>query len=185
MNEIRFYKEFGPLGYLATYSSHGFMKDGIYWKTSEHYYQAQKFSDSSVRQLIINAPTPKEASNIGRNRMYTLREDWELVKQRIMFDAVYYKFKQNEQILKKLLETGEKFGWSVKIETQGSGGVEFALTDEDINAADCVLIASDVAVSGTERFKGKPMVKVPVATAIKSPEHLLRKIEEKLGAMKK
>ena len=63
----------------------------------------------------------------------------------------------------KLLETGEKFGWSVKIETQGSGGVE----------------------SGTERFKGKPMVKVPVATAIKSPEHLLRKIEEKLGAMKK
>ena len=75
--------------------------------------------------------------------------------------------------------------WSVKIETQGSGGVEFALTDEDINAADCVLIASDVAVSGTERFKGKPMVKVPVATAIKSPEHLLRKIEEKLGAMKK
>ena len=30
----------------------------------------------------------------------------------------------------KLLETGEKFGWSVKIETQGSGGVEFALTDE-------------------------------------------------------
>ena len=35
----------------------------------------------------------------------------------------------------KLLETGEKFGWSVKIETQGSGGVEFALTDEDINAA--------------------------------------------------
>ena len=75
----------------------------------------------------------------------------------------------------KLLETGEKFGWSVKIETQGSGGVEFALTDEDINAADCVLIASDVAVSGTERFKG----------AIKSPEHLLRKIEEKLGAMKK
>ena len=33
----------------------------------------------------------------------------------------------------KLLETGEKFGWSVKIETQGSGGVEFALTDEDIN----------------------------------------------------
>mgnify|MGYP000702595531 CR=1 FL=1 len=93
----------------------------------------------------------------------------------------------------KLLETGEKFGWSVKIETQGSGGVEFALTDEDINAADCVLIASDVAViaistariTGTERFKGKPMVKVPVATAIKSPEHLLRKIEEKLGALKK
>ena len=30
----------------------------------------------------------------------------------------------------KLLETGKKLGWSVKIETQGSGGIEFALTDQ-------------------------------------------------------
>lgn len=109
MNEIRFYKEFGPLGYLATYSNHGFYKDNIYWKTSEHYYQAQKFSDPAARQLIIDAPTPKEASNIGRNRMYQLREDWELIKQQVMFEAVYFKFKQNEQILKKLLETGDAY----------------------------------------------------------------------------
>ena len=65
MNEIRFYKEFGDLGYLATYSNHGFYKENIYWKTSEHYYQAHKFLDLAVRQLIINASTPKEASNIG------------------------------------------------------------------------------------------------------------------------
>ena len=32
----------------------------------------------------------------------------------------------------KLLETGKKLGWSVKIETQGSGGIEFALTDQAI-----------------------------------------------------
>ena len=47
-----------------------------------------------------------------------------------------------------------------KNETQGSGGVEFALTDEDINAADCI-IASDVAVSGTERFKGNQWLALP------------------------
>mgnify|MGYP004616276453 CR=1 FL=1 len=82
------------------------------------------------------------------------------------------------------VETGKKLGWSVKIETQGSGGIEFALTDQDIQEADCVLLATDVAVSGTERFKGKPVVKVPVSTAIKSPEHLLKKIEEKLSAKK-
>ncbi len=109
MNEIRFYKEYGELGYLATYSNHGFYKDNIYWKTSEHYYQAQKFSDSNVKKLIIDALTPKDASNIGRNRSYHLREDWELVKQQVMFEAVYYKFKQNEQILNKLLETGDAY----------------------------------------------------------------------------
>lgn len=80
----------------------------------------------------------------------------------------------------KLIETGKKLGWDVKIETQGSGGVEFALTDEDIKAADAVLLATDVAVSGTDRFAGKPVIKVPVSVAIKSPEKLLKKIEEKL-----
>lgn len=109
MSEIRFYKEFGPLGYLATYSNHGFYKDGVYWKTSEHYYQAQKFEDENVRKMIINAPTPKEASNIGRSREFRIKDNWAQIKQAVMFDAVYYKFKQNPDILKLLLETGDAY----------------------------------------------------------------------------
>lgn len=107
MKTIRFYKEFGEYGYLATYSNHGFFKDGIYWKTSEHYYQAQKFFEPEVKRKIAKAETPKIASNIGRDRSLKLREDWETIKQDIMFDAVYYKFKQNDNILQKLLETGD------------------------------------------------------------------------------
>lgn len=80
----------------------------------------------------------------------------------------------------KLLDAGNKLGYEVKIETQGSGGIEYELTTRDIEEADCVLLATDVAVSGTERFKGKPLVKVPISTAIKSPEGLLKKIEEKI-----
>lgn len=80
----------------------------------------------------------------------------------------------------KLIDAGNKLGIDVKIETQGSGGVEFALCDQDILEADCVLLATDVAIAGTNRFKGKPIVKVPVSTAIKSPEHLLKQIQEKL-----
>ena len=38
-----------------------------------------------------------------------MREDWELIKQQVMFESVYFKFKQNEQILKKLLETGDAY----------------------------------------------------------------------------
>ena len=65
---IKFYKEFGELGYLATYSNHGFYKNDVFYKTSEHYYQSKKFDDPIVVQKIIDAPTPKEASNIGRDR---------------------------------------------------------------------------------------------------------------------
>lgn len=106
MKEIRFYKEFGEYGYLATYSNYGFFKDGVFWKTSEHYYQAQKFMDSDTKIRIQNAETPKIASIIGRDRKLNLRSDWEEVKQDVMFDAVYYKFKQNKDILQKLLDTG-------------------------------------------------------------------------------
>lgn len=106
MKEIRFYKEFGEYGYLATYSNYGFFKDGVFWKTSEHYYQAQKFMDSDTKIRIQNAETPKIASTIGRDRKLNLRSDWEEVKQDVMFDAVYYKFKQNKDILQKLLGTG-------------------------------------------------------------------------------
>ncbi len=106
MKTIRFYKEFGEYGYLATYSNHGFFKDGIYWKTSEHYYQAQKFVEPEVKLKIANAKTPKIASTIGRDRNLNLRSDWEEIKQNIMYDAVYFKFKQNKDILRKLLDTG-------------------------------------------------------------------------------
>lgn len=81
----------------------------------------------------------------------------------------------------KLLEAGKKLNIEIKIETQGSGGVEYQLTNNDILNADCVLLATDVAVAGTDRFKNKPVVKVPISTAIKSPEGLLKKIIEKIN----
>ena len=105
---IMFYKEFGELGYLATYSNHSFVVDGILYKTSEHYYQSKKFLDEETINKVINANTPKEASTIGRDRNNKKREDWKNIKQDIMFDAVYYKFKQNPDKKKKLLETGNE-----------------------------------------------------------------------------
>lgn len=85
----------------------------------------------------------------------------------------------------KLLAAGSKMGVNVKIETQGSGGVEFHLTDEDIKNADVVIIASDVVVSGKDRFKGIPMVEVPVSVALKTPESLLTKVQTMLNSRKK
>ena len=50
---IEFYKEFGELGYLANYSNHGFTKDGVFYKTVEHYYQSEKFDDPEIKNKII------------------------------------------------------------------------------------------------------------------------------------
>lgn len=105
---IRFYKEFGELGYLASYSDYGFFKDGVFWKTVEHYYQAHKFENREVVEMIINAETPKIASKIGRNRSYAIKENWEEIKVDIMFDAVLAKFVFHPDLAKKLMDTGNE-----------------------------------------------------------------------------
>ena len=105
---IEFYKEFGPLGYLASYSNHGFYKDNIYYKTVEHYYQANKFSDINIKNRIINAKTPKEASTIGRDRTLKRIDNFKKIKLQVMYDGVLEKFRQNTDIRNKLIETRNK-----------------------------------------------------------------------------
>ncbi|MBP5678983.1 MAG: NADAR family protein [Bacilli bacterium] len=105
---IDFYKEFGDLGYLANYSNHGFTVDGVYYKTAEHFYQASKFDDPVIIQRILDCDTPKEASQIGRDRSFKRIPDFRNVKLEKMYQGVYEKFRQNPDILEKLLSTGKE-----------------------------------------------------------------------------
>lgn len=105
---IEFYKEFGPLGYLANYSNHGFFKDGVFYKTVEHYYQSEKYSDPLIKAKIINAETPKIASNIGRDRNNIRISDFKQIKNQVMFEGILEKFRQNREIAYKLIATGNE-----------------------------------------------------------------------------
>lgn len=105
---VDFYKEFGELGYLANYSSHGFYKNNIYYKTVEHFYQSEKFNDLDIKNNIINCDTPKEASNIGRDRSLKRIDNFKDIKLNVMYEGLYLKFSQNKDIRSKLIETGNK-----------------------------------------------------------------------------
>ena len=84
-------------------------------------------------------------------------------------------------ITKEKLETAaRKKGHACRIETQGSIGAEDELTAEEINAADVVILAVDVKIAGEERFKGKPIVKIPTETVMQNAAGLLDTIEKKL-----
>ncbi|MBC2872639.1 PTS fructose transporter subunit IIB [Klebsiella pneumoniae] len=72
-------------------------------------------------------------------------------------------------IAQRKLKLRLKAGHNVKIETQGTIGIENSLTADEIAAADIVLLAADVKVTGEERFAGKKVVKVATETAVKSP----------------
>ena len=61
---------------------------------------------------------------------------------------------------------------SIKIETNGAAGVGNALTPEEITAASCIIVAADKAVD-MARFDGKPLLRVPVTAAVRTPRPLL------------
>ncbi|WP_239706287.1 MULTISPECIES: PTS fructose transporter subunit IIB [Mammaliicoccus] len=78
----------------------------------------------------------------------------------------------------KLEKAAEKKGHNIKIETQGTIGVENELKQADIDNADIVLLAVDVKVSDKERFERKKVVEIPTDVAIKSPNKLVEKLEQ-------
>ena len=78
----------------------------------------------------------------------------------------------------KLIRAAESMGHTIKVETQGTIGTEDELTAEEIKEADVVI---DIAITGTERFEGKPTIKVPTNVCVKAPKKLIEKIENELG----
>lgn len=73
-------------------------------------------------------------------------------------------------------------GIEIKIETQGSIGIENRITPEDVASADAVILTKDMPIIDEDRFKGKPIVRVGVSDAIKKADQIIAKIEEKLNA---
>ena len=76
---IYFYSTAGKYGAFSNFSQHGFTLDDKFWKTSEHYFQAQKFAGTEHEDSVRNATTPKAAATTGRRRDLPLRKDWEPV----------------------------------------------------------------------------------------------------------
>jgi PTS system fructose-specific IIC component len=65
-----------------------------------------------------------------------------------------------------LRKTAAVMGHDIKVETQGAEGARDPLSPRDVAEADVVIVASDIHVD-MERFRGKPMVAVPVSDAIR------------------
>ena len=105
---IYFYKTSEPYGCFSNFSAHGLELDGVYWPTSEHYFQAQKFVGTPHVEAIRKAKTPKQAAEMGRDRERPLRADWEQVKDDVMRRAVLRKFESSPEIRDVLLSTGDE-----------------------------------------------------------------------------
>jgi ribA/ribD-fused uncharacterized protein len=102
---IYFYSTREEYGCFSNFSPHGFELDNLYWYTSEHYFQAQKFVGTFHVEQIRLVKSPKDVARMGRERSRPLRPDWEQVKDDIMRKAVLRKFENHADIRQILLST--------------------------------------------------------------------------------
>lgn len=107
MTEIRFYRVGDDYGNFSNFAPFPIFIANTSWPTVEHYFQACKFENSSIREKIRSLSSPMSAANEGRKRNHPLRVDWENVKDNLMLEALHAKFKQHPSLRKELLLTGE------------------------------------------------------------------------------
>lgn len=76
----------------------------------------------------------------------------------------------------------KKRGYEVKVETQGSMGIENELTAEEVDNADVAILAVSIEIDEPERFDEKEnigrVLTVDPGEMIKHPEDILNKVEK-------
>jgi len=76
-----------------------------------------------------------------------------------------------------LEKAAQEMGISLKVETNGSGGIKNALTAQDIEQATAIIVAADKTVE-TARFHGKRVIFTKVAEGIHHPKELLTRAQK-------
>ena len=104
---IHFYRVSDEYGYFSNFSRHPVRLRGKVWPTSEHYFQAQKFTETEQQETIRKVKSPMIAARMGRDRKKPLRADWEAVKDNVMREGVRAKFTQHADLREALLSTGD------------------------------------------------------------------------------
>lgn len=75
-----------------------------------------------------------------------------------------------------LEKTAKEMGYTIKVETNGSGGDKNVLTAEEIAECDCIIVAADKDVR-MARFDGKPVIVTKVANGIHKAKELIEEAE--------
>lgn len=153
--------------------------------TEEHLKILSKVStflmDELFRARLITANNTQEMYNIllqeddkkeSDNNKAKLRND--SGKYLIGISACMTGIAHTYMAAEALANAAKKRGICVKIQTNGSTGIENKLTASDVTEADAIIVAHDVKVD-TSIFGERPFLDIPVKKAINDPEPLLSK----------
>lgn len=134
---------------------------------NEEFYNSLRTAKDS-KEFLMNLNSEKKES----------KEDQTYTKTVLAITACAAGIAHTYMSAEALEKAGKKMGIKVITEKQGANGIEDRHTKAQIEEADGVIFASDVAVKNMERYKGKQFVKVRVAEPLKNAEKLLTKVLE-------
>ena len=69
-------------------------------------------------------------------------------------------------------------GHEIKVETQGASGIENRITDEDVKAADAVILTNDMPIRDKDRFKGKRIFNIASNDLIRFGDKVIDIVEK-------
>lgn len=105
-NAIYFYDVGKPYYEFTNFYAANIVIDGRSYPTTEHYFQANKFKDPNIFNIIVSQPNASAALKEARKYDGYKRQDWERVKDMIMWKALHAKFTQHPNLKTLLLRTG-------------------------------------------------------------------------------
>ncbi|NLS54950.1 PTS fructose-like transporter subunit IIBC [Hafnia alvei] len=83
-------------------------------------------------------------------------------------------------VAEALENKARELGYQIKVETQGSSGVENRLTPDEIHAADYVILAIGRGLSeeDRQRFAGKKVFEIKISQALKNIDQIYQQLEQ-------
>jgi len=106
MSIIQFNSKSKEYCWLSNFFIFPMIVDDKEYRTVEHWFQSQKFTDPILQENIRLTPSPSMAKKLGRTRHASFRTDWDCVKEEIMLKGLRAKFDQNVFLRTQLLATG-------------------------------------------------------------------------------
>lgn len=97
-----------PFGEFSNFSNHAVYLERLIWQTTEHYYQAAKYTDLSIQNEIRLAVSPVLAKEISRYHSQYIASNWDEIKETVMLEAVGAKFIQHPELKSLLISTQNK-----------------------------------------------------------------------------
>lgn len=104
MNKINEFR--GKYFFLSNFYEVDITYDGITYTNNESAFQSMKCKDKHKRLAFAHLE-PSKAKAKGRKVL--LRNDWEDVKEKFMYEICLAKFQQNPVLKSKLLATGDTY----------------------------------------------------------------------------